>query len=70
MALLWRNKRSYDAVSWSRVSADISQHYYGLSLFIDMLYFNLLIWFFKLLTLLNFSLILHGCLSGQMAKHS
>jgi len=34
-----KNRRSYDAVSWSRVSADTSLHYYGLSLFIAILYF-------------------------------
>jgi len=30
----------YDAVSWSRASEDKSLHYYGLSLFIPILYFN------------------------------
>jgi len=31
--------RSYDAVSWSRASADESLHYYGLSSFLAILYF-------------------------------
>jgi len=41
MALLSRNEGSYDAVSWPRASADESQYYYGLSLFIAILYFKL-----------------------------
>jgi len=39
--------RSYGAVSWSRASADESLHYYGLSLFIAIMYF-------KWLTLIDF----------------